>query len=106
MHVLADLTAWQVKADYRVISYSWHIGEFSQGASVHPPLWFSRRSPARQEADMLLHASHSSNDLPLLQNAAPAVPPPLPATPLWFQGTPDIDFQIMDDLASQGNFAF
>lgn len=34
MHVLADLTAWQVKADYRVISYSWHIGEFSQGALV------------------------------------------------------------------------
>lgn len=58
-----------------------------------------------QEADMLPHASHSSNNLPLLQNAALA-PPPLPATPLWFQGNPDTDFQIVDELAGQGSFAF
>ncbi|KAM0895608.1 hypothetical protein ACQ4PT_023730 [Festuca glaucescens] len=79
----------------------------AQKAYVHQLLLeaFEQRA-SLQEADMLLHASHSGNDLPLLQNAAPAVAPPLPATPLWFQGTPDIDFQIIDELASQGNFAF
>ncbi|XP_047058973.1 protein SAR DEFICIENT 1-like [Lolium rigidum] len=79
----------------------------AQKAYVHQLLLeaFEQRA-SLQEADILLHASHSSNDLPLLQNAAPAVPPPLPATPLWFQGTPDIDFQIIDDLANQGNFTF
>jgi len=67
-----------------------------------------------QEADagpagsMLLHASHSSDSLPLLmQNAAPVVPM-LPlgaaaaAAPVWFHGTPDMDFQIVDE----GSFAY
>lgn len=71
---------------------------------------FEQRS-SLQEADagagMLLHASQSTNNLPLLQNAAPVAPPPLPATPLWFQANQDMDLQIVDDeLSGQGNFAF
>uniref|UniRef100_A0ACD5VB57 Uncharacterized protein n=1 Tax=Avena sativa TaxID=4498 RepID=A0ACD5VB57_AVESA len=61
-----------------------------------------------QEADagaagMLLHASHSTNNVPLLQNAAPLVPmlPPA-AAPVWFQGNPDMALQIADE----GSFAY
>uniref|UniRef100_A0ACD5VJ76 Uncharacterized protein n=1 Tax=Avena sativa TaxID=4498 RepID=A0ACD5VJ76_AVESA len=55
-------------------------------------------------AGMLLHSSHSSNDLPPLHNAAPVVPMLAPAaTPVWFHGNPDMDFQIVDD---EGSFAF
>jgi hypothetical protein len=35
-----------------------------------------------------------------------AAPPPLSATLLWFPGNPDIDFQIVDELTSQGSFPF
>jgi len=62
-----------------------------------------------QEADngtaMLLHASDSSNSLPMLQNAAPPTLLP-PATPLWLQGNSDMDLQIVDELSGQGNFPF
>ncbi|CAM0879063.1 unnamed protein product [Alopecurus aequalis] len=75
---------------------------------------FEQRASLLQDADnagaaaMLLHASHSSTSLPMLQNAGPAAPPPLApaATSPWFQGTPDMDFQIVDELSGQGNFAF
>ncbi|KAM3198055.1 hypothetical protein ACQJBY_073256 [Aegilops geniculata] len=58
-------------------------------------------------AAMLLHASSSSNSLPMLQNAAPVTPPPLPATPLWFQTNQELDLQIVDELSGgQGSFGF
>jgi hypothetical protein len=39
-------------------------------------------------------------------DAAPSAPLPFPATPLWLPGNPDIDFQIVDQLAGQGGFGF
>ena len=43
----------------------------------------------------------------LLSDAAPVAPPPLPATPLWFQGNQELDLQIVDELSGgQGNFGF
>lgn len=59
-----------------------------------------------QEADFvpLIHAAYSSsNSLPLLQNAPPPPVALTPATPLWFLGNPDMDFQVDDEL-SQGMF--
>jgi len=63
-----------------------------------------------QEAEptaMLVHASHSSNNLPMLQNAAPVAPPAFPAIPIWLPGNQEMDFQIVDDFSGQnGSFGF
>ncbi|VAH56001.1 unnamed protein product [Triticum turgidum subsp. durum] len=94
-----ECAAQQLSRDQKAYVHRLYVEAFEQRHSLQEaePL----------PAAMLLHASSSSNSLPMLQNAAPVAPPPLPATPLWFQGNQELDLQIVDELSGgQGNFGF
>nr|BAJ92377.1 predicted protein [Hordeum vulgare subsp. vulgare] len=81
-----ECAAQQLSRDQKAYVQQLYVEAFEQRANL-----LEADPPA---AAMPIHASTSTNSLPMLQNASPVAP--LSANPIWYQGTPGMDFQIVD----------